>query len=53
MIPAYTLVYLSQYVPDVLTHDAFKEGCEKSSLVEASFMISEPGRPRPYFGCFF
>ena len=53
MIPAYTLVYLSQYIPGVLTRDAFKEGCEKSSLVEASFMISEPGRSRPYFGCFF
>ena len=53
MIPAYTLVYPSQHVLGVLSRDAFKEGCEKSSLVEASFVIGEPGRPRPYFGCFF
>ena len=53
MIPAYALVYLSQHVLGVLSQDAFEEGCEKSSLVEASFMISESGQPRPYFGCFF
>ena len=41
MIPAYALVYLSQHVPGVLSRDAFEEGCEKSSFVEASFMISE------------
>ena len=43
MIPAYTLVYFSQHVLGVLSRDAFKEGYKKPSLVEASFMISEPG----------
>ena len=43
MISAYALVYFSQHVLGVLSRDAFEEGCEKSSLVEASFMISEPG----------
>ena len=43
MIPAYAFVYLSQHISGVFSLDAFEEGCEKSSFVETSFMVSEPG----------
>ena len=53
VISAYALMYFSQHVFSVFSRDALKDGCEESSLVEASLVIGKPGRPRPYFSYFF
>ena len=47
MISAYDFMYFPKYVVDIFPRNALKDGCEKTSLVKASSMISEPGRPRP------
>ena len=47
MVSAYAFMCFPEYVVDVFPRDALKDGCEKTSLVKASLMISEPGRPRP------
>ena len=46
MIPAYALMYFSQYVFGVFSRDALKDRCEESSLIEASLVIAKPSRPR-------
>ena len=47
MVSAYAFMYFPEYVVGVFPYNALKDGCEKTSLVKVSLMISEPGRPRP------
>ena len=43
MISAYAFVNFPQYIFSVFSRDALKDGCEETSLIKASLMISEPG----------
>ena len=42
MISVYAFMYFPEYIVCVFPCDALKDGCEKTSLVKASLMISEP-----------
>ena len=36
-----------EQVFNIFSRDTLEDWCEETSLVQASLMISEPGRPRP------
>ena len=43
MISAYTFMYFPYHIFSVFSRDTLKDGREKTSLIKASLMISEPG----------